>query len=701
MKRTLFVMSAIIALAVSVGCEKKIENPLLQTWNTPHGVPPFEKIKVSDYVPAFQQAIKEHEAEIEAITKVGEPNFENVILAFDRSGALLERISLVYFNLNEAETNDEMDAISGEITAITTEHQNNILLNAQLFEKIKAVYDKRNELNLEPDQLRVTEKYYDDFARNGANLSPEKKEELKNLNIKLADLSRRFGKNVLADSKDFKLFIDNENDLQGLPDDIKAAAADAAEKAGEPGKWLFTTDKPSWIPFLQYAENRNLREQLYKGWFMRGDNDNANDNKTIIDSIINLRLQKVQILGYKNFSEYRTAINMAKTPENVMSFLNEVWEVTLPATIRERNEMQKMINKEENPFEMESWDWWYYAEKIRKAQYDLDENETKPYFSLDNTIKGVFYVANKLYGVTFEKRTDLPIYYPGVETYEVKEADGTLIGILYMDYYVRQGKRGGAWCTEFRAGSYDEQGNRIHPIVSLVCNFNNPVGDDPALLSWDDNTTLFHEFGHGLHALFSDGRFHRTAGDMPRDMVELPSQILERWAAEPEVLKVYAKHYQTGEVIPDALIQKMEKASTFNMGFETGEYMAASILDINWHTIEQPQQTDVNAFEKAAMNNIQLIPQILPRYRSTYFNHIFTSESYASGYYVYSWAEVLDGDAFNAFKQSGDIFNQELAAKFRKHVLTECGAGEGMDQYFKFRGQEPSKEPYFKRRGLK
>ena len=705
MKCNLFMLT-IIAVALCSGCGQTAQkqervNPLLQTWNTPFGVPPFDEILTSDYVPAFRQAMQEHNAEIEVIANVEDPDFENVIVAFDRSGALLTRINYVFEAVHEAETNDAMDDVAEEITPLITEHYNNIMLNEQLFEKIKAVYEKRDALNLESDQLRVVEKYYQDFVRNGANLPPDKKEELKNLNIKLSSLSLSFGKNVLTDSKDFKLFIEDESDLAGLPDDIKAAAASAAEEAGKAGKWLFTTDKPSWIPFLTYSENRALREQLYKGWFMRGDNDNDNDTKAIIDTIINLRLQKVQILGYKNFAEYRTAINMAKTPANVTSFLNEVWAVTLPAATKERNEIQKMIDREDDRFEMASWDWWYYSEKIRKEQYDLDENEMKPYFSVENSIKGIFYVANQLYGVTFEKRPDLPVYYPGVEVYEAKESDGTLIGILYMDYYVRSGKRGGAWCTSFREGSYDEQGKRVHPIVSIVCNFNNPVGDAPALLSWDDNTTMFHEFGHGLHALFSDGRFHRTAGDMPRDMVELPSQILERWAAEPEVLKFYAKHYQTGETIPDELIQKMEKAATFNMGFETAEYMAASILDMTWHTIEKPQQFDVNAFEDAAMNAIRLIPQILPRYRSTYFNHIFTGEGYASGYYVYSWAEVLDGDAFNAFKLSGNIFNQDLAAKFRKHVLTECGEGEGMDQYRKFRGQEPSKEPYFKRRGLK
>jgi peptidyl-dipeptidase Dcp len=703
MKCKLFMLT-IIALAICSGCGEKApkrENPLLQTWNTPFGVPPFDVIQLSDYMPAFEQAMKENNDEIDVIANVTEPTFDNVILALDRSGLLLSRIANVFFNLYEAEKIDGMESVMLTIDSLTTVHQNNIMLNEKLFEKIKAVYDQRNELNLEPDQLRVTEKYYDDFVRGGANLPPEKKDELKAITLKLSNLYLRFGNNVIADQKSFKYIIDNEADLQGLPEDIIAAAAKAAEVAGESGKWLFTADKPSWIPFLQYAENRNLREKIYEGWFMRGDKGNENDNKAIIDEIINLRLQKAQILGYKNFAEYRLAVNMAKTPENVMSFLNEVWKVTLPATIKERNAMQKMIDKTGEHFELASWDWWYYSEKIRKEQYDLDENEMKPYFSMENSIKGIFYVANKLYGITFEKRTDLPVYYPGVETYEVKENDGTLIGILYMDYYVRPGKRGGAWCTGFREGSYDEQGNRIHPIVSLVCNFNNPVGDEPALLSWDDNTTMFHEFGHGLHGLFSDGRFRRTAGDMPRDMVELPSQILECWAAEPEVLKMYATHYKTGEVIPEALIKKMEKAATFNMGFTTGEYMAASILDMNWHTIETPQHPDINAFEKAAMDKIQLIPQILPRYRSTYFNHIFTSESYASGYYVYSWAEVLDADAFDVFKKSKDIFNQDLAAKFRKHVLTECGEGEGMDQYRKFRGQDPLKEPYFKRRGLK
>ncbi|MDR0363510.1 MAG: M3 family metallopeptidase, partial [Bacteroidales bacterium] len=402
-----------------------------------------------------------------------------------------------------------------------------------------------------------------------------------------------------------------------------------------------------------------------------------------------------------NFAEYRIDINMAKTPEAVMNFLNEVWEVALPAATKERNAMQAMIDKEGGNFKLASWDWWYYAEKVRKEKYDLNEEALKPYLSLQNSINGIFYVANRLYGITFEKRSDLPVYHPDVEAYVAKEKDGTLIGILYMDYFTRGGKRGGAWCTGFRNGGYDNAGNRIPPIVSIVCNFAPPVGDMPALLSWDDNTTLFHEFGHGLHGLFSDGRFYLTAGDMPRDMVELPSQVLERWAAEPEVLKAYAKHYQTGEPMPAELIEKMQKSSTFNEGFNTTEYMAASILDMDWHTLTSERKIDVNVFEKNAMDKIHLIPEILPRYRSTYFNHIFTGEGYAAGYYVYCWAEVLDADAFDAFKQSGDIFNQELAAKFRKHVLTECGEGEGMEQYRKFRGQDPSNEPYFKSKGLK
>lgn len=706
MKKVFFMLS-IIALAACTSCgdesakKQERENPLLKTWDTPYGVPPFDQIQVSDYKPAFEQAFKEHNEELLAIENVTDPNFENVIRAYDRAGSTLDKISNVFINVNEAETSDEMQALAEEFLPMLTEHSNNITFNEKLFAQIKAVYDKRHELNLAPDELRVTEKIYNDFTRNGANLPAEKKEELKQINIELSTLSLKFGQNVLADTKAFKMIVDNEDDLKGLPEDLKAAAAETAKAAGEEGKWMFTADKPSWIPFLQYAENRDLREKLYRGWFMRGDNNNENDTKEIINEIVNLRVKKANLLGFDNFAKYRIDINMAKTLKAVLKLLSEVWEVALPAAVRERDDMQKMIDKEGGDFKLASWDWWHYAEKMRKERFDLDEEALKPYLPLQNSIDGIFYVANKLYGITFEKRTDLPVYHPDVETYIAKEKDGSLIGILYMDYYTRPGKRGGAWCTGFREGSYDDEGNRIPPVVSIVCNFAPPVGDAPTLLTWDDNTTMFHEFGHGLHGLFSDGRFHRTAGDMPRDMVELPSQILERWAAEPEVLKVYAKHYQTGEVIPDALIEKMQKSSTFNEGFNTTEIMAATILDMFWHTQEKEEKIDVNAFEKNAMDEIGLIPEILPRYRSTYFNHIFTSEGYAAGYYVYCWAEVLDADAFDAFKQSGDIFNPELAAKFRKHILTECGDGEGMDQYRKFRGQDPAQEPYFKSRGLK
>lgn len=705
MKKGLFMLT-IIALAVCAGCgeqagkKEERKNPLLETWNTPYGAPPFNEVQLSDYMPAFQQAFKEHNEELKAIEAVQDPNFDNVILAFDRAGGLLDKVSNVFFCIKSADTNDEIQRIAKDLLPMLTEHSNGITFNEKLFAQIKAVYDKRHSLNLAPDELRVTEKIYSDFTRYGANLSPEKKEELKQVNIDLANLCMYFDDNLLAETKTFQMFVDNEADLAGLSEDLKAAAALSAKEAGHEGQWLFTADKSSWIPFLQSAENRSLREKLYRGWFMRGNNNNENDNKKLITDIVNLRLKKANLLGYKNFAEYRIDVNMAKTPENAMNFLNEVWEVALPAAVKERDAIQAMIKKEGGSFKMESWDWWYYAEKIRKEKYDLDEEELKPYLSLQNSIDGIFYVANKLYGITFNKRADIPVYHPDVEVYEAKEADGTSIGLLYMDYFPRPGKSGGAWCTGFRDGGYDNQGNRVHPLVSVVCNFTPPVGNKPALLNWDENTTLFHEFGHALHGLFSDGRFKRTAGDMPRDMVELPSQILERWAAEPEVLKVYAKHYQTGEIIPDALIAKMQNSSTFNEGFSTTEIMAATILDMNWHITETPNNTDVNVFEKNAMDKIHLISEILPRYRSTYFSHIFTGEGYAAGYYVYCWAEVLDADAFDAFKQAG-IFNQELAAKFRKHVLTECGEGEGLDQYRKFRGQDPSYEPYYKSKGLK
>ena len=705
MKKLLF---AIIVTGLALGScqtQKKestndMENPFFKEWTTPFGVPPFDEIKVEHYVPAIQEGIKEQKAEIAEITANPEaPTFENTILAFDKSGALLNKVTGVFSPLNSANTNEEMQAAAREISPMLSAHRDEISMNAELFKRIKAIYDKRNELDLDEQQIRVTEKFYQDFERNGANLSPENQEILKGINSELATLYLHFGENLLAETnKNFKLVIDNEADLAGLPDDVIAGAAAAAEKAGEPGKWVFTLAKPSWIPFLQFSEKRELREKLYRGYFMRGNNDNENDNKEIIKKIVKLRDQKAKLMGFENFAAYKADVNMAKTPKAIMDFLMELWEPALEMAKEDVKAMQSIADREGANIKIAPWDWWYYAEKLRKEKYDLDEAELKPYFSLENVKQGIFYVVENLYGLKFVKRDDIPTYHEEAEAYEVLEADGSHLAVLYMDFHPRDGKRVGAWSTGFRGVTYRD--NERQPYIGeIVMNFTRPTGDAPALLSFDEVTTFFHEFGHALHFMFVDGKYDRTISSVPRDFVELPSQFMENYAADPEVIKVYAKHYETGEPIPDELLNKLVKAGTFNQGFITGEYVAASLLDMDYHTTENPDIADINQFEKDAMDAIGLIPEFLPRYRSTYFSHIFSGDGYSAGYYVYIWAAVLDADAFDAFKQSGDIFNPEYAAKFRK-MLEESGAYEGMDVYRMFRGQEPSKEPLLKKRGL-
>ncbi|MGE0021659.1 MAG: M3 family metallopeptidase [Draconibacterium sp.] len=677
-----------------------MDNPFFTEWTTPFGVPPFELIKTEHFLPAIQEGIKQQQAEIDAIVNNTEaPNFENTILAYDKSGDLLSKVSGVFGPLNGANTNDEMQAAAREITPMMTAHRDNMSMNPKLFERIKAVYEKRNEMGLEEQQIRVVEKFYQDFERNGANLTPENQKKLKAINTELSKLSLNFGENLLAETnKNFKLVVENEADLAGLSADVIARAAMDAQKTGDSGKWVFTLAKPSMLPFLTYAQNRHLREKLYRGYFMRGDNDNEFDNKEIIKKIVKLRDERAKLLGFNNFAEYQIDINMAKTPQAVYDFLLKIWEPALNMAKQDVKEMQTIIDKEGGKFKLASWDWWYYNEKLKLQKFNLDENEVKPYFSLDNAKAGIFYVVEKLYGLKFIKRDDLPTYHAEAEAYEVQEADGSFLGVLYMDFHPRDGKRVGAWSTAFRSATY-RNGERVPTIGSIVMNFTRPAGDTPALLSFDEVTTFFHEFGHALHGLFADGLYDRTARSVPRDFVELPSQIMENWAAEPEVMKVYAKHYQTGEVIPDALIEKLEKSGTFNQGFTTGEYVAASILDMDYHTTPNPEIADVRAFEKESMDKIGLIPEFIPRYRSTYFSHTF-SGGYSAGYYVYLWAAVLDTDAFNAFKESGDLFNPELAAKFRE-LLAKSGAAEGMDVYRNFRGKDPSIEPLLEKRGLK
>lgn len=705
MKKPLLILFVSGIVLFSCTSQKKettanMENPFFMEWTTTFGVPPFDEIKVEHFVPAITEGINQQQAEIDAIVANAEaPNFENTILALDKSGQLLDKVQGVFGPLNSANTNDEMQAVAREVTPLLTKHRDAISMNPDLFKKVKTVYDKRTESGLDDQQQRVVEKIYQDFERNGANLSAEDQEKLKAINTELSSLSLKYGENLLAETnKNFKLVVDKESDLAGLSADVIARAALDAQKTGDSGKWVFTLAKPSMLPFLTYAQNRGLREKLYRGYFMRGDNDNDFDNKEIIKKMVKLRDDRAKLLGFSKYAEYQISTNMAETPQAVYDFLLKIWDPALKMAKQDVKEMQAIINKEGGNFKLASWDWWYYNEKLKMQKFSLDENEVKPYFSLENTKAGVFYVVEKLYGLKFIKRDDLPTYHAEAEAYEVQEADGSFLGVLYMDFHPRDGKRVGAWSTSFRSATY-RNGERIPTIGSIVMNFTRPAGDTPALLSFDEVTTFFHEFGHALHGLFADGLYDRTARSVPRDFVELPSQIMENWAAEPEVMKVYAKHYQTGEAIPDALIEKLEKSGTFNQGFITGEYVAASLLDMDYHTPTNPEIADVNAFEKTSMDEIGLIAEFIPRYRSTYFSHIF-SGGYSAGYYVYLWAAVLDSDAFNAFKESGDLFNPELAAKFRE-LLAKSGAAEGMEVYRNFRGKDPSIEPLLEKRGLK
>lgn len=698
-------LSVIVLASCTSKPEQKPEaekpNPFLSEYTTPFQVPPFDEIRNEHYLPAFEAGIAEQQAEIDAIVNNAEtPTFENTILPYDKSGQTLNRVSNVFFNLNECLTNDEMVAIAEQVLPMLSKHSDAIMMNPKLFERIDYVYQHRNEMGLDDQQIRVVEKYHQDFMRHGAGLNAEQQAELSQINEQLSTLSLQFGNNLLKENAGYKLVIENEADLAGLPQTSIDAAAEQAKADGMEGKWVFTLSKPSLIPFLQFADNRDLREQMYKAYYNRGDNNNEYDNKKLVNEMCKLRVQKAKLFGFDNYADYVLDVNMAKDSKTVDKFLIDIFNPAQKLAKKELAEMQAIADKEGANIKLEGWDWWYYAEKLRKAKYDFDENYIKPYLTVDNVRDGMFLAARMLYGVTFTKNETLPIYYPGVETYEVKEANGDLLGILYMDYYPRESKSGGAWCTSFRESGHDINGKKIYPVVSLVMNFTPASGDTPALLTWDETETMWHEFGHSLHAFFSDGLYTRTCGNVPHDYVEMPSQIMENWVAEPEVIRMYAKHYQTGEVMPDSLIAKIENSALFNQGFMTTELIAASILDMKYHELTEAQDLDVDAFEKQQMDAIGLMPEILPRYRSTNFAHIFNG-GYSAGYYAYTWAEVLDKDAFNYFKSSGDLFNPDLAASFRKNCLQECGNDEGMAQYRKFRGQDPDYEPYLKARGLK
>ena len=676
------------------------ENPFFTEWDTPHGVPPFDKILPEHFMPAFERGMSLHEAEIDAITSnKDEATFENTILAYDNAGQMLAQTELVFGMLCAAETNDRMQALQEQAMPLLAAHRDKIRLDDKLFVRVKEVYDRRAALGLDAEQMRLLQKTYDSFVRAGALLDAEQKARLKEINGQLSLTAVKFGNNILAENNNFVLELKSD-ELDGLPAGIRDAAREKAQQMGKGDKWVFTLHKPSLIPLLTYSTRRDLREKIYKAYLNRCNNGDEYDNKQLINDFIRLRTEKAHLLGYPSYAAYVVADEMAGTTDAVYGLLDQLEGIWTPALERAKGELAEMdtlLQKDIPGATFESWDWWYYAEKLRKQNYALDEEMLRPYFSLENVQGGIFYLANRLYGITFQPIV-VPLYHPDAVAYEVLDADGSHLGVLYFDYFPRDGKSQGAWCGNYVEQTYKD-GKRVAPVVSVVCNFTRPVRNTPALLTLDETETLFHEFGHALHFLFHDVKY-RGLSEVEGDFVELPSQVMENWAFEPEMLKHYAVHYRTGEVIPKYLVDKLRKSELFNQGFATTELIAASLSDMDIHSVTEYEPFDPMAFERQALNEKRgLIPQIEPRYRYPYFSHIFDG-GYSAGYYFYTWAEVLDKDTFEAFRESGDLFNKKIAADFRAKLLSRGGSEDGMSLYRAFRGADPDKRAMLRSRGL-
>lgn len=700
MKCRHFLLPILALTMISTSCNNATtaerENPLLAEWNTPYGIPPFGEIEVSDYMPAFEAAMEMHKAEIEAIVNnPAEPTFENTILALDNAGAKLSDVSNTFFLISAADTNEQMQKVEMEVSPLLAAHSDEIMMNAQLFQRVKSVYKNRKKAGLDAMQLRLTEQTYKDFERNGANLSADEQAELAEINRQLSEATVKYAQNLLAANANYELLLDSKQ-LGGLPLSVQNAARDAAKAAGHSGKYLFTLSSPSIFPFLTYSKERELREEIYTAYISRC-NGGEWDNTEVIRDIVSLRARRAQLLGHKSHAHYVLDNVMAKTPEAVYELLGNLWEPALNAAKAELEDMKTLSKRDKVGEEFAAWDWWYYAERLRKQRFNLDEQALRPYFSLDNVRQGIFGLSNRLYGITFSP-VNVEGYNEECSTYKVEDTDGTLLGVVIFDFFPRAGKSGGAWCGEFVSMSMKD-GKRVTPVVTVVCNFSRPSGNTPSLLTVDETETFFHEFGHALHNLFAQVPYKGLAG-VERDFVELPSQIMENWAMEPAMLKTYAIHHQTGAVIPDHLIGRIERSGKFNQGFMTTELIAASLSDLDIHTLrEVPEDFDVNAFEqKVLTEERELIEQIAPRYRYPYFSHIFDG-GYSSGYYSYIWAEVLDKDAYQAFVESGDLFDRATAARFRT-LLAAGGTKDGMDLYRDFRGAEPSREPLMVSRGF-
>jgi peptidyl-dipeptidase Dcp len=674
------------------------ENPLLAEWHTEFEVPPFDLIESEDYLPAFREAMEMEKADIQAILdNPEEPTFENTIEALEKSGAMLTRVGRVFGAVRGANTDSILDETARTLAPERAAHGSDIILNPDLFARVKAVFDMKDELDLTSEQMTLLEETHKGFVRAGADLTGEAKARMREITSELAELGNQFGDNVLAETNAYELYVSDTVDLGNLPDNLVALAAEEAQNRGHDSGWSFTLQRPSINPFLESSTNRELRRDIFMGYAMRGDNDNEHDNKEILSRIAALRAEAAQLRGYPTHAHYVISDNMAETPERVMDFLTQVWEPALEVAKQERADMQEVMNAEGVEGKLEGWDWRHYTEKVRKARFDLDPQALLPYFEVGAVRDGVFMVANRLYGLTFHERPDLPRWHPDQQVFEVREADGSHLGVLYMDFFARPSKRGGAWMNSLQ--KQGRLGEETYPIVTTNFNFAAPAGGGPALITFDNALTLAHECGHALHGLLSDVTYQSLGGtSVPRDFVEFGSQIMENWMGEPEVLRMYAKHYETGEVLPEDYIEKLQASATFGQGFVTVEYVAASFLDMAWHLLDEPVEHDARAFENAEMARIGLIDEIIPRYRTTYFNHIIGG--YAAGYYVYLWAEVLDKDAFQAFVETGDLFDPETGQRLRREILSRGGTVPGMEMYMNFRGREPGIEALLRARGL-
>ncbi len=696
--KKMFVMAA--AAAVMCGCAKKSDNPLFNEFSAPFGIAPFSEITIEHYREGMLKGMEEQKAEIEAIVNCAEePTFENTIEAMDRSGELMRKVRGTFSPLSSSNSTDEMRALEKELSPMFSSHSDDIYMNVDLFARVKAVYEKRESLGLDAEQQKVLENIYKRFVKSGAELSNEQKAKLRELNKELSMLQLTFSQNLLHETNNTFVTVDNIEELAGLPEENIAAAAKMAEQNGQAGKWMFNMQRPSCNPVLQYCENRELREKVYNAYYNRGNQDNDYDNKAISAKIVALRLEKARLMGYDNYAQLALDDRMAKTPEAVYALLDQVWAPAVEKAKEEIEDIRQEIRKEGKNFEPAGWDYMYYLDKAKKAKYAVDEQQIRSYLEINNVMQGVFYVANKLYGLTFKEITsEVPSYEPTAKAYEVIDGDGTTLAVFYSDNFPRESKRAGAWCTSFRGQSY-EGDERIIPIVINCCNMTAPTGDGPALQSIDNVETIFHEFGHALHSFMRDVKYNGASG-VERDFVELPSQINEHWAFHPEVLAVYAKHYQTGDIIPMELVKKIDESSKYGQGFATVEYLAASLSDMDLHVLtEVPENLNVMDFEAQKLAERGIPQQILPRYRMTNFSHTMGG-GYTAGYYSYMWAEVLDADAFDAFAETGDIFNQEVATAFRKYVLTPGGIDDGMTMYKAFRGREPKIDALLRNRGL-